>query len=191
MYFYNYGPLNPSLMPNKEKFGDMGCFVSQKRISFSSGKKKKKKRSMNMSVKCLSSQSPRSNLSLVLPKSGSSSFPGETKLLLYHSGPQVFQCSLTVSCKRRGTGNICWCQSLTAPRTNALCNASTFSKGSRVPYHWLRSQLACNSILLRLIDQTHNETLSCFCFFIILNHDLISAAAVWFGADGANKRSED
>lgn len=119
-----------------------------------------------MSVKCLSSQSPCSNLSLVLPKSGSSSFPGETKLLLYHSGPQVFQCSLTVSCKRRGTGNICWCQSLTAPRTNALCNASTFSKGSRVPYHWLRSQLACNSILLRLIDQTHNETLFVFFFFL-------------------------
>lgn len=34
MYFYNYGPLNPSLMPNKEKFGDMGCFVSHKLISF-------------------------------------------------------------------------------------------------------------------------------------------------------------
>lgn len=56
--------------------------------------------------KCLSSQLPVlcSNLSLVLPKPGNASFPEETKLLLYHSGPQVFQCSLTVSCKRRERG---------------------------------------------------------------------------------------
>ncbi len=34
MYFYNYGLLNPSLMPNKEKFGDMDSFVSQKAVWF-------------------------------------------------------------------------------------------------------------------------------------------------------------
>lgn len=34
MYFYNYGPLNPSLMPNKEKFGDVDGLVSQKRVYF-------------------------------------------------------------------------------------------------------------------------------------------------------------
>ena len=45
-----------------------------------------------------------SNLSLVLPESGNASFPGETKLLLYHSAPQVFSCSQTVACKRRGKG---------------------------------------------------------------------------------------
>lgn len=106
-----------------------------------------------------------SNLSLVLPKSGNASFPGETKLLLYHSGPQVFQWALTVSCKWRGKGTITNAN-LSPPHTNALCNASAFSKGSRVPYHWFCSQLACNSSLHRLMYRTHNETLFVFfCFF--------------------------
>lgn len=67
-------------------------------------KKKKKSALHEWNSKCLSSQLPVScsNLSPVLPESGNASFPGETKLLLYHSGPQVFQCSLTVSCERRG-----------------------------------------------------------------------------------------
>lgn len=30
MYFYNYGLINPSLVPNKEKFGDVDCLVSLK-----------------------------------------------------------------------------------------------------------------------------------------------------------------
>lgn len=25
MYFYNYGMLNPTFVPNKEEFGDMDC----------------------------------------------------------------------------------------------------------------------------------------------------------------------
>lgn len=25
MYFYNYGMLNPTFVPNKEEFGDAGC----------------------------------------------------------------------------------------------------------------------------------------------------------------------
>lgn len=62
---------------------------------------------------------------------------------------------------------------LSPPHTNALCNASTFSKGSRVPYHWLCSQLACNSSLHRLLHRPTQWSLVFF-FFKILNHDLIS-----------------
>lgn len=25
MYFYSYGMLNPTFVPNKEEFGDLGC----------------------------------------------------------------------------------------------------------------------------------------------------------------------
>lgn len=32
MYFYTYGLLNTSLVPNKEMFGDLDCVVSQKRF---------------------------------------------------------------------------------------------------------------------------------------------------------------
>jgi len=82
--------------------------------------------------KCLFSQlsDSRSNLSRVLPESGNTQFPGETKLLLYHSGPQVFQCSLTVSCKRRGKRTFTDAN-LSPPHTHtsALCNVSAFSKG--------------------------------------------------------------
>ncbi len=140
--------------------------------------------------KCLPTRLPVScsNLSLVLPKSGNASFPGETKLLLYHSGPQVFQCSVTVSCKRRRKGTFTDAN-LSPPHTNALCNASAFSKGSRVPYHWFCSQLACNSRSRRLMHRTHNETL--FVFFMILNHDLISPLQLWVWSGRCQQRSED
>lgn len=145
--------------------------------------------SMSKQSKCLSYQLPVlcSNLSLVLPKSGNASFPEETKLLLYHSGPQVFQCSLTVSCKWREKGTFTDAN-LSPPHTNALCNASAFSKGSRVPYHWICSQLACNSSLHRLMYQTHNETLF---VFMILNHDLIWPLQLLVWSRRCQQRSED
>lgn len=33
MYFYSYGMLNPTFVPNKEEFGDLGC-VSQSCCDF-------------------------------------------------------------------------------------------------------------------------------------------------------------
>lgn len=128
-----------------------------------------------------------SNLSLVLPKSGNTSFPEETKLLLCHSGPQVFQCSPIVSCKRSKKGTFTDAN-LSPPHTNALCNAGAFSKGSRVPYHWISAQLACNSSLHRLMYQTHNETLF---VFMILNHNLILPLQLWVWGRPCQPRSED
>ncbi len=78
---------------------------------------------------------------------------------------------------------------LSPPHTNALCNASAFSKGSRVPYHWFCSQLACNSSLHRLMYQTHNETLFVFFFFLLWYWITTSFrhCSCGFGADGANR----
>lgn len=112
----------------------------------------------------------------MLPESGNTSFPGETKLLLYHSGPQVFQCSVTISCERRGKETFTDAN-LSPPHTNALCKAGAFSKGSRVPYHRFCSQLACNSSLHRLMYQTNNETLF-VCFYDIESRPQFAIAAV-------------
>lgn len=123
---------------------------------------------------------------------------GETKLLLYHSGPQVFQCSLTVEGGRKGTftdANLS--PPPPPPHTNALCNVSAFSKkaagcpiADSVP-NWHATAIS----LHRLMYQTHNETLFVFLFpflwYWITTSFSAGCAAVWFGAHGANKRSED
>lgn len=101
MYFCNYCWLNPSLLPNKEKFGDVGCLLLLKILFLFDNiffyllyllSKRCKSAKHEWKSKYLSSSLPvsSSNLSLVSPESGNASFPGETKLLLYHSGPQVF-----------------------------------------------------------------------------------------------------
>lgn len=63
-----------------------------------------------------------------------------------------------------GKGNVYWCQSLNRHTQMLFVMPVHFQKGSRVPYHWFSSQLACNSSLHRLMYQTHNETLFVFCF---------------------------
>lgn len=163
---------------------------------------KKKSVKHEWKSKCLSSPLPvsRSNLSPVLPDSGNTSFPGETKLSLYPSGPQVSRCSLTVSCKRRGErGTFSRCQSLARRTQIVFVMASAFfSKGSRVPYHWFCSQLACNSRLRRLMCQTHNESLFVwgfvFVFFfppmIFLIMTSFCHCSCGFGARRSQQRSE-
>lgn len=115
---------------------------------------------------------------LLLPKSGNASFPGETKLLLYHSGPQVFHCSPTVSCKQ-------WCgeggwrrEHLPMPishrHTQMLFVMPVhFQKAAGCPItdcvpNWHATAVCTDSSTGR-----HNEALFFF-FFKILNHDLIS-----------------
>lgn len=34
MYFYNYGMLNPTFVPNKEELGDVGCVSLQRCCDF-------------------------------------------------------------------------------------------------------------------------------------------------------------
>lgn len=172
MYFYNYGPLNPSLMPNKDTFL-VTVSVSKKvfHYIFWGGGEKNVWKAYGMSEMvniCL-----RSCLSpaLLLPKSGNTSFPGETKLLLYHSGPQVFHCSPTVSCKQ-------WCgeggwrrEHLPMPishrHTQMLFVMPVhFQKAAGCPItdcvpNWHATAVCTDSSTGR-----HNETLFVFFFFI-------------------------
>lgn len=131
---------------------------------------------------------------LLLPKSGNASFPGETKLLLYHSGPQVFHCSPTVSCKQ-------WCgeggwrrEHLPMPishrHTQMLFVMPVhFQKAAGCPItdcvpNWHATAVCTDSSTGR-----HNEALFFFFLFFlnIESRPHFTTAAVWFGADGANK----
>lgn len=109
-------------------------------------------------------------------------------MLLYHTGPQVFQRSLTIACemRKRQRERQLMPISHSHTHTNAHCNPGPFSKGSGVLYHWISSQLACYSSLHSPMYQTHNKTLF---VFMILNPDLIffDIAAVGLGEECANK----
>lgn len=59
-------------------------------------------------------------------------------------------------------------------------------KAAGCPITWLCYQLACNSRLHRLIYQTYNETLFVLFIYDTGSRPHFAAAAVWFGADGAN-----
>lgn len=93
-------------------------------------------------------------------------------MLLYHTGPQVFQRSLTIACemRKRQRERQLMPISHSHTHTNAHCNPGPFSKGSGVLYHWISSQLACYSSLHSPMYQTHYKTLF---VFMILNPDLI------------------
>lgn len=122
-----------------------------------------------------------SNLSLV---SGNTSFPEETKLLLYHSGPQVFQCSLTVACKPRKEGTSTGAN-LSQPRTNALCNPSPFLKRQQ-------GALSLNLFPTGMLQQFAQPNVPDAQWDLVCLHDIESwphfaIAAVGLGAHGANK----
>lgn len=107
-------------------------------------------------------------------------------MLLYHTGPQVFQRSLTVTCemRKRQRERQLMPISHSHTHTNAHCNPGPFPKGSGVAL-WISSQLSCYSSLHSPMYQTHTKTLF---VFMILNPDLIfDIAAVGLGEECANK----
>lgn len=132
-----------------------------------------------------------SNLSSVFHKSGNASFPGETTLLFFHSGPQVFSSQWPSHASQEE--NILWCQSLaTAHKCSLLCQCT------------LKKQRDALSLIMFPIGmpQQHAQThlagvqwnLVCpflFNYYYIEPWPPFAIAAVVLGADRTNKRSSE
>lgn len=164
MYFYNYGPLNPSLMPNKDTFWWLFPSLRKSFIIYSGegGKKCVKSLWHEWNGKYLSSSS-----SVAQVRKRIISWGNKVVIIPFWSTgvplltDRLMQAMVWGGWVEKGTFTDA---NLSPPHTNALCNASTFSKGSRVPYHWLCSQLACNSSLHRLLHRPTQWSLVFFFF---------------------------